>query len=140
MEGYDPDLEVNKIKAIFDLSAEIKSIDFTMRDLKKKSDVLKEEVRGIMAELDKKKVSNEEWTVSISYTEKIDPGYVRMKYPELAERFIKEEPYKGIRDIVDKKGFKAAYPKHYKASLVEGITPRLTIKHLKVITSEELLK
>jgi len=81
---------------------------------------LKEELRVFMIDSGLNKFDGVEIRRAFSF----DNGWLKLKYPDLAVKFIKEETITTIRDVVDKKGLQKHAPEEYKACLAEG-TARL---------------
>lgn len=85
-----------------------------------KLDELKEKLREIM--IDSGLIEYDGIEIRRSFS--LDIGWLKMKHPELAKKFVKEETITTIKDVIDKKALKKHAPEIYKECLAEG-TARL---------------
>ena len=116
---------------IYNLSKRIKTLQKQQEELKSEESQLKEEVRGLMEELRVKKIRFKDLNVSISHPiAEVDPGILRMEYPELAKKFVEEKTQVFI-SALNRKILKREYPEVFEICKADDPTPRLTISELK---------
>ena len=124
-----------KKQAILDLSEQISIMRYDIEKQTEKMDILKEEVRGILQELDINFIKNDKYTVSISYPSSVDPGILKINYPKLYDRFIKVETIiKTSKTEKVIKGTKEILRSEYKNAAIDAIaegTPRLRITNIQ---------
>jgi len=109
------------------MSLELEELIQKCRVLKKEVKVkdtelkkLKEELRTFLIDSGIKEFDGVEIRRSFSF----DAGWFKITYPNLADKFIKEETITTVRDVVDKKGIQKHCPEEYRDCLAEG-TARL---------------
>jgi len=109
------------------LSEELKELVSQCRALKVIVEIKNDELKGLKEELRTFMIDSgikEFDGVEIRRAFSFDAGWFKITYPNIAEKFIKEETIKTVRDVVDKKGIKKHYPEEYQVCLAEG-TARL---------------
>lgn len=109
------------------MMSELRELISECRELKKEVaqkssnlNKLKEKIREFMIDSGVKEIDGVEIRRSFSF----DQGLFKMKYPDLAEKFIREETITSVRDVVDKKGLKKHASEEYRSCEVEN-TARL---------------
>ena len=118
-------------ETVSDLCVRIEAFKATIEEQTEAMNNLKEEVRGIMIENDLLNISNELFEkIMVSIPLSFDVVALKMDYPEIAKKVVKEEVKTTYKDVVSKEGkayIKEHHPGVWKAINAEG-TPRLTIK------------
>jgi len=121
-----------KTKAVYDLSNMINTKRLMIDRLDEEMGILKEEVRGLLKELNVKYMKNEIYEIKISYPEPVDKLLLIADYPDIAKRVIETSTETKEVNKLSKKNkelLKTEYPDVFQ-NVVGIATPRLTIKRL----------
>lgn len=116
-----------KIDSVFYFAGRVKKLKEELSDLTKTLNNHKEELRGIMIELDEKELKNEEHEIKLARPYSFDVGQLGVDYPELYKKYTSIEKVISEKVVCNKKDLKKFYPQEYHKCEVE-LTPRLTIK------------
>lgn len=122
--------ELDRKQVIFDLSENLLKLKFEKAELEKQENILKEEIRGIMIELDTKYLKNENIEIKLARPYSFDIGMLKYSYPEIASQFVKTEVITKEKDYIEKSDMKHL-KEYFKEAYLEcntELTPRLTIK------------